>query len=120
MKTTEFEEMLQLLKQATLSGKLEWFMTANSKVSFSTLINGCTIVISNFYDNVGMSNKAAVEMLNASGESFKKNVYSQSVKPERYDQIKEIFDVIKDRYYKISESEKLILSGLRELTDDKG
>lgn len=119
MKTTEFDEMLELLKQATLSGKLEWSHASNSKFSFSTSVNGCTIVISNYYDNVGMTNKAVVEMLNTSGESFKKNVYSQTVKPERYDQVKVLYDTIKDRYYKISESEQLILSGLRDLTDDK-
>ncbi len=118
MKTTEFDEMLDLLKQATLNGKLEWSVNSNSKFSFSTIVNSCTIIVSNYYDPVGLSNKATVEMLNASGESFKKNVYSQSVKPDRYDQVKELYNVIKDRYFKISESEQLILNGLRELADN--
>jgi len=120
MKTTEFEEMLDLLKEATLSGKLEWSATNNSKFSFSAIVNGCTIIVSNFYDPVGMSNKVTIELLNSSGDSFKKNVYSQTVKPERYDQIKELYNAIRDRYYRITESELLILSGLRNLADDKG
>ena len=119
MKTAEFDEMLVLLKQATQSCKLKWSVANNSKFSFSAKVNGCTIILSNFYDTVGMANKASIEMLNASGELFKKNVYSQSAKPERYDSLKELFDLIKDQYYKISESEQLILEGLRKLTDDK-
>lgn len=117
MTVTEFDEMINLLKQATKNEKLIW-ETEGNIISFKTMVNGCKVVVSVYYDNVSMSNKASIEMFNISGNSFKKNVYGQSAKPEIYFKIKELYDLIKDHYYKITESEHLILNGLRELSFD--
>lgn len=117
MTVTEFDEMINLLKQATDNEKLIWEKEGNI-ISYKTLVNGCKVVVSIYYDNVSMSNKASIEMFNISGDSFKKNVYSQSAKPEIYFKIKELYDLIKDHYYRITESEHLILNGLRELSSD--
>lgn len=119
MKNSEFEEMLELLKTATEQNKLVWSIEPSDETVYLTTVNGCRIEVSVYYDTTAMSNKASIELFNTSGDSFKKRTFSESGKPERYSQIHDLYDVINDRYYRIKESENLILEGLRELTDDR-
>lgn len=117
MKTEEIDEMLKLLKTATKFGKLTWVLDKED-TTFTTDVNGCSIAIDLYYDGVTMAKKASIELFNDVGDSFKKWNYSESVRPERYMQIKELYNLVKDQYFKISESERLILNGLRNLTQD--
>ena len=118
MKNSEYDEMLELLRNATEHDKLTWSIDPSDETIYETSVNGCRIEVSVYYDTSALTNKASVELFNAAGDSFKKKIFSEKSKPERYNQINDLFNVINDRYYKITESENLILDGLRDLTND--
>lgn len=119
MKNSEYDEMLEHLKIATEQNKLIWSIDPSDETVYSTNVNGCRIDVSVYYDASALSNKASIELFNSTGDSFKKNTFSEKAKPERYYQINALFDVINDRYYRIKESENLILEGLRDLIDEQ-
>lgn len=119
MKGVEFDEMIERLKDATQKDKLTWTIEPSDETIFYTSVNGCRIDVSVYYDASVMANKSSIELFNTSGYSFKKKVFSESGKPERYAQIHELYNVINDRYYKVKESEGLILTGLRDLTEEQ-
>jgi len=119
MKSVEFDEMIQRLQDATKKDKLKWAIEPSDETIYYTSVNGCRIDVSVYYDASAMANKSSIELFNTSGDSFKKKVFSENGKPERYAQIHELYKVINDRYYKIKESETLILDGLRDLTDEQ-
>ena len=118
MKNSEFVEMLERLKIATEQNRLEWSIDPSDETVYNTYVNGCRIEVSVFYDTTAMGNKATIELFNNSGDSIKKNAYSEKGKPDRYDQINALYNIINDRYYRITESENQILDGLRDLTED--
>lgn len=119
MKSVEFDEMIDRLKDATKKDKLTWTIEPSDETIFYTSVNGCRIEVSVYYDASAMVNKTSIELYNISGDSFKKRIFSENGKPERYAQIHELYNIINDRYYKIKESETLILEGLRDLTEEQ-
>lgn len=119
MKSSEYDEMLEHLKVATEQNKLIWSIDPSDETVYSAMINGCKIEVSVYYDASALSNKASIELFNTTGESFKKKTFSEKGKPDRYYQINALFNVINDRYYRIKESENLILEGLRELINEQ-
>jgi len=118
MKKIEFDEMIERLTTATEQQKLKWAIDSTDETVYYTSVNNCRIEVSTYYDASAVSNKASIELFNTSGDSFKKRVFSEKAKPDRYNQINDLYEVINDSYYRIKESESLILEGLRELTDE--
>lgn len=118
MKSAEYDEMISRLKLATEKNMLKWSLDKDDSTLFTTSVNGCIIDVSVYYDSAALSNKAILELYNTDGESFKRKVFSEKGMPERFNQINELHDLIYNNYYKIKESENLILDGLRELTGD--
>lgn len=119
MKKAEFEEILVMLKSATEKKKLNWSLAPNDDTLFFTTINGCRVDVSSYYDASTMSNKAYIEFYNTNGDSFRKSTYSENLSKERYNQLSDLYDCINNQYYKIKESEQLIIEGLRDMIDDE-
>lgn len=60
-------------------------------------------------------NIASIELFNQGGLSFATYTYSSQVDEGDYNQLSELESVVRDRYFKITESEELIISGLESL-----
>lgn len=114
MSIEDYERMIELLKETTLSGKLQWDY-GNSTKKFYTYINDCKVELQLYYDSSMQDNKACLILYNQNGQSFASYYYYSQVDGDDYNKLSELEDIIRDKYYKITESENLILNGLEKL-----
>lgn len=114
MSIDDYERMIELLKSTTLSGKLEWEYN-NSMGRFYTYINECKVELQMYYDASMQDNKASLNLFNKNGQLFASYYYYSQVDGEDYRKLRELEDLVRDNYYKITESENLILKGLENL-----
>ncbi len=114
MSIEDYERMIELLKETTLSGKLQWDYS-NSPKRFYTFINDCKVELQLYYDSSMQDNKACLILYNQNGQSFASYYYYSQVDGDDYNKLSELEDIIRDKYYKITESENLILNGLEKL-----
>ena len=114
MSIEDYDKMIELLKKATLNGKLKWDYS-NSMGKFYTYVKDCKVELQLYYDASMQDNKACLILYNQDGQSFATYSYYSQVDGEDYKTLNELEDIIRDKYYKITESENLILKGLEEL-----
>ena len=106
MNNEQYIQLVEMLKQATEKGLLKWELDTSNSV-FYTDINGCRI---NLKDNSAM-----LELFNGDGASFKTFLYTDLMEHAEYERLNRLYEKVKDRYYRISESEESIIKGLTDL-----
>ena len=116
--TEQYSKMLDMLEQSTQKGLLIWSVGANSSI-FYTTVNGCRIDVEASYDVNMKENVARLRLYNADGEIFSRQFFMKKFDVEEYDRVYHLYMVIKDKYYKVTESENLIMTGLDQLLNKK-
>lgn len=114
MTNENYYKMVELLKSTTASGKLSWEFNAING-SFSTVINECRIELHVYYSAPVNDSIASLELFNQNGQSFVTYSYYSQDEEDDYNELKSLEEIVRDRYYKITESENLIIGGLENL-----
>ena len=115
MTEEQFIKMIEMLVEATRKDKLKWDENGGR---FITSVGSCKIILSSNYEVSIDSFYFKLALYNEEGKEFASYIYSDSTDKTKYAELAKLYNVINDRYYKISESEKIILEGLEELTKD--
>lgn len=119
MKEEEYQKMLNMLIEATETKKIVWDEEPNSKGAYSTFIGGCPVKIWKDYNFNTDEDSYTLVLANPDGRVFSTYSYSEGDASEYYKQLSRLYLVISDVVYRISESEKLILDGLKEMFGGK-
>lgn len=119
MKEEDYQKMLKMLIEATETKKIVWKEETNSKGGYSTCIGGCPVKICKDYDFHTEEDSCTLVLSNPDGRAFSTCSYSEGDDSEYYTQLSRLYLVISDVVYRISESEKLILDGLKEMLGGK-
>ena len=114
MNNEQYIQLVEMLKQATEKGLLKWELDTSNRV-FYTDINGCRINLDVYYDSSLKDNSAMLELFNGDGASFKTFLYTDLMEHAEYERLNRLYEKVKDRYYRISESEESIIKGLTDL-----
>ena len=114
MNEGQYIKLVEMLMEATSRGLLEWKHDTSDDV-FYTTINQCRINVDAYYDSSIKDNSASLELFNSDGASFKTYLYSEIIDHDDYSRLKLLYEKVKDKYYRISESERNILEGLDAL-----
>lgn len=119
MKEEDYQKMLKLLIEATETKKIVWKEESNSKGAYSTYIGGCPVKVWKDYNFNTDEDSYTLVLANPDGRVFSTYSYSEGDASEYYKQLSRLYLVISDVVYRISESEKLILDGLKEMFGGK-
>ena len=114
----QFIKMVGLLQQSTEKNLLEWKRDNNGL--FFTIINGCRVDIESYFDTDFRDSAIKVRFFNVDGRIFNTSYYTKKVDVKEYELLSRLHDTIRDRYYKVTESEQLIFNGLNDILNGKG
>ncbi len=113
MNKDEFLEMIEMLTSATVLNRLDW-KQIDLEV-FDAEINGCRIRLQSYFDfSVGEA-FCSIRLYNKKNIEFASYSFSEVTDTKEYKLLHKLFNTIRDIFYKISESESAIMSGLKEL-----
>lgn len=114
MNPNDYISMVEMLITATQEKKIHW---EEQNDNFSTKIGGCLIELIPSYEYQTNISSYYLKLYNKEGVSFETFSYSENVDEEEYQRLNELYATIRDVNYKITESEKIIMDGLRKLTE---
>lgn len=109
--------MVDMLTTATQTKKILWQEDAPHS-AFYTQINGCKVTIYSVYDITIDESSYSLSLTNPNNEVFYTYSFSESTDKDEYQKLKNLYAVIRDVVYRITESENLILQGLEEALAD--
>lgn len=113
----QFLNMVGLLQQSTEKDLLTWNRDNNG---FFTTVNGCKISIESYFDTDFKDSAVRVRFYNVDGRVFNTAYYTKKIDEKEYEHLMLLHDTIRDKYYKITESEELIFNGLNDILKGKG
>lgn len=114
MNLSDCINMVVMLRTATIKKKIHW---DENDGDFSTKVGGCLIELVSSYDfSVGISSYS-LRLYNTENVLFETISYSEDVDNEDFQRLNDLYQTIRDVNYKIKESEKIILDGLKNLTE---
>lgn len=117
MKKTDYKLMIEKIKDATDFRLLTWEkLDQDSDESFSCQIGKCKVEITSYYDSMIDNTTYVLYLYNGSGQLFQSLRYSDAEVESKYSSLADLYDEVRDSYYKISESEKNIMETLDSLT----
>lgn len=112
MTDEQYTEMVDMLISVTKDKKLSWSELTNG---FCTQINGCSLKLITYYDSaIGYSGYTLV-LLNQEGKEFCSFDKAEAIDDVEYRHLDLLYQTIRDSILHITESEKNILDGLKEL-----
>ena len=114
MNQNDYTNMVEMLNTATQEKKIYW---DEQNDNFSTIICGCLIELVSSYDYQANVSSYYLKLYNKDGILFETFSYSEDVDTEEYQHLNELYTSIRDVNYKITESEKIILDGLKKMTE---
>lgn len=114
MTPAQYTSMVEMLIKATQSEKLTW---EDNDGDFSTIIDGCSLLIRSSYDFSVNISTYTLKMYNKNGAEFESFSYSENIDMREYQQLNRLYNVIRDKYYRITESENTILQNLERMTE---
>ena len=106
-------EIIGFLQEVTSNGAIQWENIGND--IFSTSIDKCKINISSNYDGYNNDYYVNLTFFNVDGVQFDSVTYYETPNSEIYKTVHDLYNLISDKYYKKSESERIIISGLKKL-----
>ena len=112
MTNEQYMKMVKMLIAATVSEKIKWI---EQNGDFLVSINKCQISLSSSYDISIDSSTYSLSLMNTDGIMFETYTFDENSDKEKFDKLNILYGIIKDKTYKISESENLIINGLEEL-----
>ena len=114
MTPAKYTSTVEMLIKATQSEKLIW---EDNDGDFSTIIDGCSLLIRSSYDFSVNISTYTLKMFNKNGAEFESFSYSENIDIHEYQQLNRLYNVIRDKYYRITESENTILQNLEKMTE---
>ena len=114
MTNEQYSQMIDMLVESTTKNLLIWGRD-NNKVLFYTKVNNCRLELKVFYDVTVKDNKACLEMYNVDGRSFNKYIFSEKVDNAEFYRLFRLNAIVRDKFYKVTESEQSIMQGLNDL-----
>ncbi len=112
MNQLQYKSMISMLISVTKEKKLEWTETGGD---YTTMVGGCKIQLCNFYDyNVNLTTYT-LRLYNDEEKMFESISFTEDDNTDEYQQLNILYASIRDVIYKISESEKKIIEGLKAL-----
>lgn len=114
MTNEQYSQMIDMLVESTTKNLLTWNRD-DSNASFYTKVNNCRLELRVFYDVPLKDNKARFEMYNVDGRSFNRYIFSEKVDKAEYDRLYRLNEIVKDKFFKVTESEQRIMQGLNDL-----
>lgn len=116
MNQQNYDLIVDLLLQATKSEKISW-EKISSKNGFGTNINNCCVTVSTSYDFTIDETSFSLTLSNAKGEEFANYYFSENSDKNEYVKLRSLYYAVRDVVYRITESENLIISGLKEVIE---
>lgn len=114
MNPNDYINMVEMLNIATQEKKIHW---EEQDDNFSTKIGGCSIELIPSYEYQTNISSYYLKLYNKEGVMFETFSYSENVETEEYNRLNKLYANIRDVNYKITESEKIILDGLKKLIE---
>ena len=118
MNDSQYKDMISMLIQATKSRRLTWEWEEATGEYFCAL-DGCRIRVSSSVNFQMQSENITLSLFNTDAVKFDSIVADSVFDTDRYDQLNVLYQEIRNSFFKIKESEEIILNKLRELTDEK-
>lgn len=112
--TEQYSKMLDMLEQSTQKGLLTWSRGVSGSI-FYTMVNGCQIDVEASYDVNLKDHITRLRLYNADGEVFSRQFFMKNFDVDDYERVFRLYTLVKDKYYKVTESENLIMTGLDQL-----
>ena len=116
MNQQNYDLIVDLLLQATKLEKISW-EKISSKNGFGTNINNCCVTVSTSYDFTIDETSFSLTLSNTKGEEFANYYSSENSDKNDYAKLRSLYYAVRDVVYRITESENLIISGLKEVIE---
>lgn len=116
MNQQNYDQIVDLLLKATKSEKISW-EKISSKNGFGTNINNCCVTVSTSYDFTIDETSFSLTLSNIKGEEFANYYSSENSDKNEYAKLRSLYYAVRDVVYRITESENLIISGLKEVIE---
>lgn len=117
MNEQNYNHMIDMLIKATQLKLISWEEDA-SRNAFVTKIHDCKIKIKSVYDIGIEESSVLLSLSNPDNVVFSTYSFSEETDKAEYDKLSLLYSVIRDVVYRISESEGMILEGLRKILDE--
>lgn len=114
MNQQNYDLIVDLLLKATKLEKISW-EKISSKNGFGTNINNCWVTVSTSYDFTIDETSFSLTLSNTKGEEFANYYSSENSDKNEYVKLRSLYYAVRDVVYRITESENLIISGLKEV-----
>lgn len=114
MNQQNYDLIVDLLLKATKLEKISW-EKISSKNGFGTNINNCCVTVSTSYDFTIDETSFSLTLSNTKGEEFANYYSSENSDKNEYVKLRSLYYAVRDVVYRITESENLIISGLKEV-----
>lgn len=117
MNEQNYNHMIDMLIKATQLKLISWEEDA-SRNAFVTKIHDCKIKIKSVYDIGIEESSVLLSLSNPDNVVFSTYSFSEETDKAEYDKLSLLYSVIRDVVYRISESEGMILKGLKKILDE--
>lgn len=114
MNQQNYDLIVDLLLKATKLETISW-EKISSKNGFGTNINNCWVTVSTSYDFTIDETSFSLTLSNTKGEEFANYYSSENSDKNEYVKLRSLYYAVRDVVYRITESENLIISGLKEV-----
>lgn len=114
MNQQNYDLIVDLLLKATKLEKISW-EKISSKNGFGTNINNCWVTVTTSYDFTIDETSFSLTLSNTKGEEFANYYSSENSDKNEYVKLRSLYYAVRDVVYRITESENLIISGLKEV-----
>lgn len=118
MNDSQYKDMISMLIQATRSRNLTWDWEEKTS-EYSCVLDGCSIHIISSVNFQMQSESITLSLFNKDSVPFDSIVGDSVFDTERYNQLNVLYQEIRNSFFKIKESEEIIMNKLRELTGEK-
>lgn len=115
MTEIQYIDMVGMLIKATNMRTLSWSFNSVQDLFYAKL-GDCQVCVTNIVDFNMQTEEVRLELYNSDGNMFDSISTDSVLSIELRSLMNQLFETIRDSYYKIRESEEMILSSLRKLT----
>lgn len=115
MTESQYNEMVSMLIKATQARKLSWSWDESSG-EYSAKLSDCWVRISSHIDFQMQAEIVTLMLINANGDQFDSISGNSAIDTDQYNQLNRLYEEVRNSYFRIRESETMIMDKLRELT----
>lgn len=112
----DYKEMIAKIIEATQFGMLKWENKGvDSDDLFTCQIGKCHVELTSYYDSMLDDTSYVLSLFNEDGQLFNTLRGSTGGGDNQYSSLANLYDDVRDYYYKITESEKDIMDSLNQM-----